>query len=177
MGVGLQPLNRGVDFARGNAYIFFVKESQKKQRDEKNIPYSKLLQKGYVRPADDTSWGNETSWWRGRGWHKQEVMTSSREEGTGTVGSVMTPASTRFLLAVPKAFSISAATGKIALLGVAAILPRGKMFLQSAHVFFASAISFIFLLDMFFCCSGTTNISIMIIITMILITHLHWMNI
>lgn len=35
MGVGLQPLNRGVDFARGNAYIFFVKESQKKQRDEK----------------------------------------------------------------------------------------------------------------------------------------------
>lgn len=103
-------------------------------------------------------------------------MTSSREEGTGTVGSVMTPASTRFLLAVPKAFSISAATGKIALLGVAAILPRGKMFLQSAHVFFASAFSFIFLLDMFFCFSGATNISIMIIITMILITHLHWMN-
>lgn len=72
----------------------------------------------------------------------------------------MTPASTRFLLAVPKAFSISSVTGKIALLGAAAILPRGKMFLQSAHVFFAFAISlFIFLLgiDASFCINGISK--------------------
>lgn len=64
----------------------------------------------------------------GHGWRKREVMTSSREEGTGTMGSVMTPASTRFLLAVPKALSISSSTGKNALLGGAAILPKEKCF-------------------------------------------------
>lgn len=34
MGVSLHPLNRGVDFTRENAFIFFVKESEETEMKE-----------------------------------------------------------------------------------------------------------------------------------------------